>query len=122
MAELSRTTRAEQRAPAFAFLGEEVTYRQRSSSTNNKTGTVTYSNTDTTVTALISELDELTVRNSGGKYQVGDRRFRIQASEMPETPPAKSTSVMVDGSSVFLIIDYVHSSDRAVWDLICRLP
>lgn len=122
MAELTRTTRAAQRAVAFTIMGESVTYRQQSRTVNNKTGVVTDTPTDTTVTALIGEIDERTVKDSGGKYHVGDKQFRVQHSEMPETPPTKSTSVVVYNSQEYLIVDYRQSGDTAVWDLICRLP
>lgn len=122
MAELSRSTRAEQRATAFTFLGEEVTYRQQVRTRNNKTGAVSVDNTDTTVVALVGEISEQTIKQSGGKYQVGDRRFRVQHSDMPETPPAKATSKVIEGGNTYIMVDYVQSSDKAVWDLICRLP
>ena len=119
MADFSRTVRAEQRDHLFTVYGETVTYREISSSTNVQTGVVTPTNTDTSVTALPGSVTDKMVKDSGGRYQVGDKVFRIKNADMPETPP-KTTSQIVFDSNTFDVVGHNKSSDDNMWDLIGR--
>ena len=119
MPDFSRTARAEQRDHLFTLYGETVTYRRIGSETNLQTGVVTPTNTDTSPTALLGSVTDKMVKDSGGRYQVGDRVFRIKNADMPETPP-KTTSQIVFDSKTFDVQGHDKSSDDNMWDVIGR--
>ena len=120
MAELTDSTINEQRKASFTIRGRQITYRQKSDTVNRKTGTVTESNTDTIISsALIGSISQQEINNSGGKYYVGDKWFVIKHSDMPETPPVK-TSQIVYSSDTYEIIEYERSGDTNIWRLLGR--
>ena len=119
MSDFSRTVRAEQRDHLFTLYGETVTYRRISNVTSLTAGTVTPTNTDTSVTALLGSVTDKMVKDSGGRYQVGDRVFRIRNADMPETPP-KTTSQIIFDCKAFDVVGHDKSSDDNMWDLIGR--
>ncbi len=80
MAELSNSTIKDQRDAAFRFRGQSIVYRRLTQTTNHKTGQVTTTVSETTLSdpgVLTSQVDDKTVRQSAGRYQVGDRIFRV---------------------------------------------
>jgi len=120
MADLTNAIIKEHRDVAFRRRGQTATYRRVTSTTNNKTGAVTVTNTDTALSdpgVLTSQVDDQQIRASAGRYQVGDRIFRIRHSDMPETPPL-TTSQVVFNSETYKIIEHRRSSDGNVWDII----
>ncbi len=119
MADFSRTVRAEQRNHLFTLYGETVSYETVSSTTNLQTGVITPTNTPNSVTALIGSVSDKLVKDSGGRYRVGDRVFRIKNADMPETPPSE-TSVIVFDSKTFNVVGHDQSSDDNMWDVIGR--
>ncbi len=129
MPELANADIKEQRDEAFRFRGQSVVYRQKNDSTDLTTGLVTPDDTNTTIGTgtdidpgvLISSVSDQMVANSGGKYQVGDRIFKIRHGDLPETPP-KTTSQIVIGSDVYDIVQHRRSGDGNTWSLTGRLP
>lgn len=125
MPELSNATIKEQRDAAFRFRGQSITYRQRNDTLNKQSGTITENNTDTIIGTdteadpgvLLSELDQQAIADSGGKFKVGDKQFRIRHADIPETPP-KTTNQIIHGSNTYLIVQYRRSADGNVWDII----
>lgn len=122
MGDFPSSVRAGHRAPAFSRFGTDATfvYREKNDSTNLGTGAITTDDTDTTIDdVLVGELSSSVIANSGGRYLYGDKIFRIQHDDMPETPP-KQTSQCVWGGVIYKIVGHVQSSDSNVWDVIGR--
>ena len=130
MPQLSDDTVKEHRDAAFRRRGRPITFRQVTEVVNRKTGQATVTNEDTPIGAnaatddddpgaLTSQVDDKTIRGSAGRYQVGDRIFRIRHSDMPETPP-KTTDQIVYQGEVYRIIEHNRSTCGNVWDVICR--
>lgn len=123
MAELSNSTIKEQRDSAFRFRGQSITYRRLTQTTNHKTGQVTTTASETTISdpgVLTSQIDDKTVRQSAGRYQVGDRVFRIRHSDMPETPPKTTNEISFNGD-IYKIIEHTRSADGNIWDIVGRV-
>lgn len=129
MAELANADIKEQRDEAFRFRGQSIVYRETNDSTDLTTGVVTPDDTDTVIGTgtdsdpgvLVSSVSDVLVANSGGKYQVGDRIFKIRHADMPETPP-NTTSLIVYDSGTYNIISHRRSVDGNVWYVHARLP
>lgn len=115
MALLSSTLLASRREIAFKMRGEEITYKKFSSrNLSTKTGKYTEVFTDTTIEeCLYGELDTDTINDSGGKYQKGDKAFRIRNTDLPEDPPSIKSRITA-GSTTYRIIDYESSRDGNV--------
>jgi len=129
MAELANADIKEQRDEAFRFRGQSIVYRENADSTDLTTGVVTPSQTNTTIGTetdsdpgvLVSSVSDVLVANSGGKYQVGDRIFKIRHSDMPETPPDTTSQIVYD-SGTYNIVNHRRSVDGNVWYVTGRLP
>ena len=129
MPQLSNSTIKEQRDAAFRFRGQAITYRQRNDSVNLQTGTATESNTDTEIGSssdtdadpgvLTNAVSDRQIANSGGRYQAGDRWFRVRHDDLPETPP-KTTNEIIFNSETYRIIMHKRSGDGYVWDILGR--
>ena len=123
MAELSNSTIKDQRDAAFRFRGQSIVYRRLTQTTNHKTGQVTTTVSETTLSdpgVLTSQVDDKTVRQSAGRYQVGDRIFRVRHSDMPETPPKTTNEISFNGA-IYKIIEHKRSADGNVWDIVGRV-
>ena len=129
MPELANADIKEQRDEAFRFRGQSITYRETNDTTDLTTGVVTPNDTDTIIGTgtdnnpgvLVSSVSDVMVSNSGGKYQVGDRIFKIRNSDMPETPPDTTNQIIYD-SGTYNIISHRRSVDGNVWYVHTRLP
>lgn len=98
-----------------------TTYQQVTATKNYATGAVTEVIVTTTIYPGVSEVDEVLVASSGGRYKLGDRIFRCKTSELPESPPL-TTSRIVHGGVTFNIIRHLHSADALVTDIQARDP
>lgn len=122
MPNLPRSVRAKHRSQAFLNMGETVTYRQRTNTIADVgAGGISSSDTDTSLTALLGEISQTVVANSGGQYRIDDRVFRINAADLPsgETPPTKENIIVFDGVE-YSIVGSMRSSCGTVYDVICR--
>jgi len=106
MGDMSATMRQEHRDQAFTDWGEPITYTQKSTTTDKQTGAKTSTDTNTTIDlAIPGYVSQSVVANSGGKYRIGDRVFRIRDGDMAEQPP-KTTSVITYGGTDYQIVGH----------------
>jgi hypothetical protein len=105
---------------AFTDWAQSVTYRRITASTNYQTGTSTETPADAPVDALVSQITQRMVNQSGGRYQAGDRVFRIKVADLPETPP-KRTSSIVHLSKVYQIVGHEEGDDELNSDVVARM-
>jgi hypothetical protein len=120
MAELTPAMELEHLDRGYTIFGREITYRQTANTFNKQTGVITPSDTDTVITlAIIGNVSQRTVANSGGRYRIDDLTFRVRTNDLPEAPP-KSIDKVVFGSVVHSVIGYNRSQNGQEYDLICR--
>jgi len=123
VAELSRTTRADQRDSAFRFLGEEIIYLSTDDTVDRATGAVSSADVEYRISeVLTSQLTQRDIDQSGGKFKAGDRAFRIRDADMPVRPPTLKDEIWypTDNGYHWRIVEYRQSADRNVWDVVAR--
>ena len=100
-------------------IGVAITYKAFSSkgAFSPTTGKVTETYTDSSINAFRMPLSDREVRDSGGKYQVGDYRYFIRVSDIA-TP--KKDDRVVDGSVTRYVITWSVDPLRVFHSLVAR--